>query len=177
MSSRLVLCMCLKSCALYFQLALEVKCTVTPSVEIEIRGRGFFQTPMGRGRKWSRNSLSFASKQYKFEWKFGESTVNPQFEANSCSSELPFNVNKYSCTNLVSLPQVPPQRYTMCSSLSFQRCLITRGVTVITLAQSFANVADIEDHAFNLVLSLNPGPSRICGPQPKYWSRAQILGF
>ena len=47
-------------------------------------------------------------------------------------------------------PQVPPQRYTMCSSLSFQRCLITRGVTVIALAQSFANVADIEDHAFNL---------------------------
>ena len=47
-------------------------------------------------------------------------------------------------------PQVPPPRYTMCSSLSFQRCLITRGVTVIALAQSFANVADIENHAFNL---------------------------
>ena len=39
----------------------------------------------------------------------------------------------------------------MCSSLSFQRCLITRGVTVIALVQTFTNVADIEDHAFNRV--------------------------
>ena len=30
-----------------------------------------------------------------------------------------------------------------------RRCLITRGVTVIALAQTFTNVADIEDHAFN----------------------------
>ena len=93
--------------------------------------------------------LSFASKQTNSSGNLVNPTVNPQFEANSCSSELLFNVNNYSCTNLVSLPQVPSQRYTMCSSLSFQRCLITRGVTLIALAQSFANVADIEDHAFN----------------------------
>ena len=64
-------------------------------------------------------------------------------------NEISFNINNYSCTNLTSLPQLPPRRFTMCSSLSFQRCLITRGIIKIALAQAFANVADIEDHAFN----------------------------
>ena len=82
--------------------------------------------------------------------KFGQCTVNPQFEANSCFSELSFNINNYSCTNLASLLQLLPRRYTMCSSLSFQRCLITRGVTEIALAQTFTNEGGIEDHAFNL---------------------------
>ena len=36
---------------------------------------------------------------------------------------------------------------------------MTRGVTVIALAQSFANVADIEDHAFNRPLSRTREPS------------------
>ena len=44
------------------------------------------------------------------------------------------NVNNYSCTNLAPLLQLPPQRYAMSSSFSFQRYLVTRGVTVIALA-------------------------------------------
>ena len=64
-------------------------------------------------------------------------------------SELLFNVNNYSCTNLASLPQLLPRRFTMCSSLSFQRYLITWGVIKIAHLQTFTNVSGIEDHAFN----------------------------
>ena len=82
------------------------------------------------------------SKQYKFEWKFGQRTINPQIGANSCSSELPFNVNNYSCPNLAPLLQLLPSRFTLRFSFCFQRYLTTQGVTVIALAQMFNNVGD-----------------------------------
>ena len=120
-----------------------------------------FQTPMGgeggnRARHRSRHgnlpralAALVRIETVQIEGEIWSIPVNPQFEANSCPSELPFNINNYSCTNLASLLQLLPRRYTMCSSLSFQRCLITRGVTVIALAQMFTNVDDIDDHAFN----------------------------
>ena len=64
---------------------------------------------------------------------------------SSTTPELRFDINNYSCTNLASLPQLPPGRFTMCPSLSFQRCLIARGTI-----EMFANMADTEDHVFNL---------------------------
>ena len=65
------------------------------------------------------------------------------------STRLIINSENYSYTNLAPLLPLLPSRFILRFSFCFQRYLTTQGVTVIALAQTFANVAGVGDHAFN----------------------------
>ena len=80
-------------------------------------------------------------------------TVNPHFEANSCPSELPSKHKNYGCTNLAPLLQLLRTP----STGNHSYVLIIFPTVPHNLgsnrdrshANAFANVADVEDHAFN----------------------------